>query len=91
MESENAANFVGFAPIFVDCFALMLSALAVALVVVIASLVLLSVFPLLGCVVGVSFSLRMLATKRKGAKCFCVLSCPVVGCFIWLLYVQGCP
>ena len=23
--------------------------------------------------------------KRKGAPCWCVLSCPAVGCFIWLL------
>ena len=26
-----------------------------------------------------------LYAKRKGAPCWCVLSCPVVGCFIWLL------
>ena len=26
-----------------------------------------------------------ICAKRKGAKCFCVLSCPAVCCFIWLL------
>ena len=39
----------------------------------------------LGCVVGVSFSLRMIATKRKGEPLGLVLSSWVVGCFIWLL------
>ena len=34
-------------------------------------------------VVVVSFSLSDVQTRRKGAKCFCVLSCSVVGCFIW--------
>ena len=36
-------------------------------------------------VVVVSFSLTDVCAKRKGAKCFCVLSCPAVCCFIWLL------
>lgn len=36
-------------------------------------------------VVVVSFSLTDVCAKRKGAKCFCVLSCLAVCCFIWLL------
>ena len=35
------------------------------------------------CVGGVAFSLSDVQTKRKGANA-CVLSCPAVGCFIWL-------
>ena len=40
---------------------------------------------LCGCVVGFSFSLSDVQTKRKGAPYWCVLSWCVVGCFIWLL------
>ena len=36
-------------------------------------------FPSVGVIV--SFSLSDVYAKRKGAKCFCVLSCPVVGLF----------
>ena len=42
-------------------------------------------FPLLLCLCVFFFPIGLHA-KRKGAKGFpCVLSCPVVGCFIWLL------
>ena len=50
-----AANFVGFAPIFLDCFALSASCLVVASLVLFALLLL---FVLVVCVVGGSFSLR---------------------------------
>ena len=70
-------------PIFLDCFALVFSALAVASIViawVIALLLLFVVFGFLcGCVVGVSFSLRVIATKKKGRAFRLVLSL-FVGC-----------
>ena len=37
------------------------------------------------CGVCVFFFPFGLYAKRKGAPCWCVLACPVVGCFIWLL------
>ena len=64
-------------PIFSDCFAPMVSALAfvVASLVLFASLLFFVGFSwVVGCVVGASFSLRMIATKRKGAPRWCVLS-----------------
>ena len=58
------------------------SALAVTLFVV-DSLVLFALILLfVGCVVGGSFSLRMIATKRKGAN-----SCVLSECFIWLFKI----
>ena len=44
-------------------------------------------FSLFGCGCCFFFPFGIYA-KRKGAPCWCVLSCPVVGCFIWLrLYI----
>lgn len=37
----------------------------------------------------VSFSLSDVQTKRKGAKCFCVLSCPVVVCCLFHCCVRN--
>ena len=71
---------MGFAPIFVDCFALSASCIVVASLVLIASLLL-----FVGCVVGGSFSLWMIATKRKGKPLGLVLSSWVA--VIRLLYV----
>ena len=79
---------MGFASIFVDCFApvfLWASALAFACIVFVVSLLLFVCFACGGCVVGGFLSLRMIATKRKGAPCWCVLSSWVVG----LLYPRA--
>ena len=74
MKSENL-------PIF-SAFALSVSCIVVASLVLFA---LLLFFVGCGCVVGGgSFSLRMIATKRKGAPCRRVLSSWVVG----LLYAH---
>ena len=60
VKSEKPYNF--YAP------ALSASCIVIASLVLFALVLLfvLGAFPLLGCVVGVSFSLRMIATKRKG-------------------------
>ena len=60
----------------------MFSALAFALCGCLVVIALLLLFVLVvacgGCVVGGFLSLRMIATKRKGAPCWRVLSCPVM-------------
>ena len=76
---------MGFAPIFVDCFAL-----AVACIVFVVSLALIALFLLFvgfSWVVGGFLSLRMIATKKKGQAVGLVLSSWVVACVIRLLYV----
>ena len=62
--------FVGFAPMF--------SALAVAFAVCLVVIASLLFFVGCGCVVGGFLSLRTIATKRKGAPCWRVLSLCVV-------------
>ena len=66
--------------------------LLIVFCLVVASLLLfvVVVFSLLGCVVGGFLSLRMVATKRKGAPCWCVLSL-FVCCVMRLLIVRGLP
>ena len=66
---------MGFAHVFLwIAFALSASCIVAASLVLFALLLL-----FVGCVVGGSFSLRMIATKRKGAPCWCSLSL-FVGC-----------
>ena len=76
-EKRIAAIFVGFAPaMFVDCFAL---AVAYCVLSCCCFVPVVCGF-LLGCGLWLSFPLVGM-TKRKGAPCWCSLSCPVVGLF----------
>ena len=67
-----------FSALAVACIALVVVCLVIASLVLFALLLCFVWFACLGCVVGGFLSLRMLATKRKGALCWCVLSSWVV-------------
>ena len=77
VRKRNAAHFLGLFQL--------LQLLIVVCLVVVAWVALLLLFVGFSWVVGCSFSLRMVATKRKGAPCWRVLSL-FVGCVLWLSY-----
>ena len=74
-EKRIAANFSALAFSWIASLLLLLFVLCLVVIAWVASLLLFVGF---AWVVGVSFSLRMIATKRKGAPCWCVLSSWVV-------------
>ena len=83
-EERNAPIFLALLArlAFLGCFALAVAFRGLSCVVAwVASLLLFVGF---SWVVGVSFSLRMIATKRKGAPCWRVLS-SFVGLVTWFL------
>ena len=83
-EERNAAHFLGFIG-FLGLLQLLYLLIVVCLVVI-ASL---RLFVCFVCVVGGFLSLRMIATKRKGAPCWCSLSL-FVGCGRFICRSNSC-
>ena len=79
VRKRKPANFLGFAPVF-----LWDAALAFACIVFVASLLLFVCFACVACVGCGFLSLRMIATKRKGAP---LLVLPLFVRGLWVCYM----